>query len=284
LNYGLARTFDRLGQPEREEAVFIAAIAARPHCWKPYWWHAAWLFHHGKFDDSMTAFREMIGHAPDYFEGYSSLGGLLVQRGEYAHAIDTLKLALALRPTKGAFDNLGTAYFNSGRFQEAVGAYNQSFQFGDADYVTWFNLAEAYSWLQDRKAAAAGAYAQAVRLGRDEIATRAKTGHAPNVMIPADLANIFARLGQPDSARVYIARAVSADSTNPNVAYCAALTYWQLGERDKAIAWLQKSVHGGYPTAWLRDSPVFVEWRTIPEFRALVGAATPGPQHAAIRS
>ncbi len=283
-NYRLARIYNRLGQPEREEAVLTAAIAARPHCWKPYWWHAAWLYHRGRVDESMIAFREMIRHAPDYFEGYSSLGGVLVQRGDYAQGIDTLKLALALRPTEGAFDNLGTAYFNSGRFQEAVDAYNQSFQFGDANYITWFNLGEAYSWLQGRKADAAGAYAQAIRLGRDEIATRAKTGRSFNVMIPADLANIFARLGQRDSARVYIARAVSADSTNFNVGYCAALTYWQLGEKDKAIAWLQKSVHGGYPTAWLRDSPVFEEWRAIPEFRALVGTAPPRPLHAASRS
>ncbi|TMQ50055.1 MAG: tetratricopeptide repeat protein [Candidatus Eisenbacteria bacterium] len=268
----IARVDFHLGHPERERADYLASIAERPHCWKPYWWLATWYFRQGDIEKSVTAFREMVRRAPDYSAGYSNLGGVLVQRGDYAQAIDTLKRAIELRPTNGAFANLGTAYFNSRHFQEAVDAYNQSFQFGEASYVLWLNLGDAYSWLAGRKADAAQAYAQAIRLGRDQITVRSKTGGAAEFMIPADLATLFARLGQTDSARIYIARAVSADSTNPRVGYCAALTYWQLGEKARAMAWLARSVHEGYPIAWLRDSPIFADWRAVPEFRALVGS------------
>ena len=75
-----------------------------------------------------------------------------------------------------------------------------------------------------------------------------------------------------------------ADSANSMVQYCAALTYWQLNEKDRGVAWLEKSVQGGYPTAWLRDSPIFQEWRANPAFRALVGEASNTRSRAASRS
>ena len=78
----------------------------------------------------MHRFRQMIRYAPQLNTGYSNLGGLLVLRGEYASAIDTLNLSIQLNPSEIAFDNLGTAYCNTGRFAEAVEAYNQAFQFG----------------------------------------------------------------------------------------------------------------------------------------------------------
>ncbi len=96
-------------------------------------------------------------------------------------------------------------------------------------------------------------------------------------MIPANLATVFPKLGQPDSASIYIARALGADSANPMVDYCAALTFWQLDRKDDAIAWLEKSVHGGYPVTWLRDSPIFQEWRAVPAFAALVAEAHSKP-------
>ena len=279
-----ARMFNRLGQPEREKEIYLAIIARRPHCWQPYWWLATWDFRHGEIDQSIRDYREMVRRAPQYHVGYTSLGAVLVLRGSYSAAIDTLKRSIELRPSKNAFDNLGTAYFNLGRVQDAVDAYNQSFQFGDAGYVSWMNLGDAYSWLQGRDKDAARAYAQAIRLGRDEIHTRALQVHSVDAMIPADLAVLFARLGQADSARVYLRSAVSADSTSPMVANCVALTLWQLGERERAMTWLEKSVQGGYPVAWLRDSPVFREWREVPSFRTLIGAAGSKPQKAASRS
>ena len=272
-----ARTYARLGQPELEKEAYLSTIARHPHWWQPYWWLATWHYREGNVDESIRAFEQMIQRAPDYYQGYSDLGGMLVLRGRYAQAIDTLKRSLALRPMKGAFDNLATAYFNSGRIPEAIDAYNQSFQFGTAGYESWLNLGDAYFWLRNRKDEAAGAYAQAVRLGRDEIRDRARDGRTADVMISANLATVFPKLGQPDSARLYIARAVSADSANPMVDYCAALTYWQLDRRDAAIGWLEKSVHRGYPVTWLRDSPIFREWRAVPAFGALVKEAGSPP-------
>src|SRR6185503_4462959 len=100
-------------------------------------WLAAFHYRAGRPERAIPYFREMIRCAPGLDKGYSSLGGLLVLSGDYAAAIDTLRSSIELRPTKVACDNLGSAYFNSGRLNEAVAAYNQSFQFGFADYASW---------------------------------------------------------------------------------------------------------------------------------------------------
>lgn len=280
----VARNYAHLGQPERELQCYQEAIEQRPIDWQPWWWLSAWHFRRGETDESIRCYRELILRAPLLHRGYASLGGLLVLKGNYDAAVDSLKLSLALRPTKEAFANLGTAYFNTGRFEAAAAAYNQAFQFGDADYVVWLNLGDAYYFLRDRKVDANAAYAQSVRLGCDDLRARAARGSPVDVRIAANVAVLFARLAQPDSARLYLALAVQADTSNSVVGYCAALTYWQFGERGRAMEWLAQAVRQGYPKVWLRDSPVFREWRGIPEFRALVGETEPGPKAAAARS
>ena len=268
--YFLGRTYARLEDREKEKRVYLAAIAKRPHSWAPRWWLATWQFRAGQYDEAMRSYEAMIERAPQLSNGYASLGAILIMRGDYAQAIRTLRRAVALRPTKLAFDNLGTAYFNTRRSAEAVDAYNQSFQFGEPDYRSWFNLGEAYYWLRDRKDQAAGAYREAVRLGSGVMATRAREGRAFDVAIPATLATAYPKLGQADSARESLNRAIAADGTDSYVAYCAALTYWQLNEKEPAMRWLERAVAGGYPVTWLRDSPIFHEWRDVAAFRTLV--------------
>jgi len=274
----LARTYAQIGQPEKERDAYLATIAARPHCWQPHWWLATWYFRNGQVENAIGAYRDMIRCAPDLYRGYSNLGGMLVLQGEYERAIDTLKISIALRPETVGFENLGTAYFNSGRLEQAVEAYNQSFQFGLANYGLWLNLGDAYYWLRGRRDQAAEAYAQAVRMGREEDASRGHGGRTFDVMIPANLSTIFPKIGQPDSARAYLQRALRADSTNARVQCCAAITYWQLGDRKRALAWIERAVHNGYPATWLRDSPVFLEWREEEAFRALIAGAGPRTQ------
>jgi tetratricopeptide (TPR) repeat protein len=278
----LGRAYGLQHRPDEERETYRAAIVRRPHCWKPYWWLAAWEYRHGHAEESIRAYRDMIRHAPDLNRGYSSLGGLLVLRGDYHAAIDTLKRSIALRPDKIAFENLGTAFFNSGKLEQAIDAYNQALQFGFADYYLWLNLGDAYFWLRGRRDQAVEAYRQGVRLGREEMATRAQPGRGRrfDVTIPAYLSAAFPKLGEPDSARVYLQNALRADSTDATVQCCAALTLWQLAEREQAVGWLEKAVRSGYPVTWLRDSPMFEEWRGDTTFRAIIAGAGPQTQRS----
>ena len=273
--YRWGRTFPRMGKTDEERKVYLAAIALRPHCVKPWWWLATWEFRNGHTLAACAAYRDMIRRSPDWFNGYSSLGGVLLLNGLYANAIDTLRIAVELNPAYAAYSNLGTAYFNSGHAAEAVAAYNQAFQFGDVTYVVWLNLGDAYYWLSRRPDQARDAYRQAVRVARADMVERERSGGRPDPLAAAALATIYPKLGEPDSARVMLARALALDSLNTYVQYDAALTQWQLGAHQSAIDWLRRSIASGFPVVWVRDSPVHKDWRGDPGFDALVARATP---------
>jgi len=267
----LARAWARTGDRERERAIYLEVARRRPHAFQPYWWLGNWHHRAGHIPDAIAAYEQMVRRAPQFHSGHFSLGGMRVLSGDYERAIQSLRQAVALMPTSAAYGNLGTAYFNSGRFDEAVEAYNQSFQFGAADAVTWLNLGDAYLWLRGRRQQADQAYRQAIRLGREEAESRARRGASFDAAQVSSLATLYARIAEPDSSRAWLAQALAADSAAPQVQMNAALTHWQLGERGRALDWIERSVRGGYPVTWLRDSPVFREWRTEARFRALVG-------------
>jgi serine/threonine-protein kinase len=273
--YAWGRMWLRLGKPDEERAVYASAASLRPHCFKPYWWLASWQYRNGHIAEAIAGFREMIRRAPDYFNGYANLGGLLLFEGRYDSAIDTLRLAIRLRPDATVFSNLGTAYFNLGRLSPAVDAYNQAFQFDEAGYENWLNLGDAFYWLRGSPDQARAAYRQGVRLGREQLVERAQRGSSPDAMIAAHLASVLPKLAEPESARAMLQQALAIDSLNSRVQYQAALTKWQLGEREAAVAWLRRAVAGGFPIVWLRDSPIHRDWRTDPGFQALLMSATP---------
>jgi serine/threonine-protein kinase len=272
--YLWGKTWTRLGKTDQERSVYEQAAARRPHAFKPRWWLASWEFRNGHVPQAIARFREMVQRSPAYWNGYASLGGLLLFLGDYAAAIDTLRLGTELHPSATAYSNLGTAYFSSGRLSEAVDAYNQAFQFDDADYQLWLNLGDAYFWLRNRPDQARDAFRQGVRLGREQMAARAQRGSAPDPLIPAHLAAALPKLGERDSARAMLRQSLALDSLNSRVQYQAALTLWQLGEREAALDWLRRAVAGGFPVVWLRDSPVHRDWREVPGFQALVASAT----------
>jgi tetratricopeptide (TPR) repeat protein len=275
---GYGRSNRLLGDRGAERAVYLAAIERRPNASRPRWWLANWEFQEGHFEAAMAAYRDMIARAPDFSRGYSSLGAMLVQIGEYGRGIDTLHRALALRASSTIYTNLGTAYFNTGHLNECVDAYNQAFQFDASNYLNWLNLGDAYYWLKGQPDQAHDAYLQAVNLGRARLLQGVESGAPPDPVVTAYLATVFPKLAQPDSARAYVARANAIDSSSVSVQYLVALTCWQLGERQRALDWLERAVSGGYPPPWLRDSPVHKEWHTEPRFMALLAHAGMAPR------
>ena len=256
------------GIANSEKQVYLAAIAKRPHCWAPRWWLATWQFRAGQYDEAMRSYEAMIQRAPQLSTGYASLGGVLILRGEYARAIETLRRSVALRPTKTAFDNLGTAYFNTGTIRRGGGRLQP---------VVPVRGSRLHFVVQPRRSLLLAARAQGS--GRSALIARPCGSGAPRSRRARRRdARSTSRFRPPSrpctpssgrrTARRRALRArLAADSTNSYVAYCAALTYWQLNEREPAMRWLERAVAEGYPVTWLRDSPIFHEWRDVAAFQ-----------------
>ena len=89
------------------------------------------------------------------------------------------------------------------------------------------------------------------------------------------LADYHARIGRRDEA-VEQLRQVGIDPhdptrpTDPHLIFSAALVYHQLGDREAALAWLERAVYWGVPPAELQAFPELDDLRSDPAFQGLV--------------
>lgn len=262
---GLATAYEHLGLLDNAEDVYesmVAALPDDPHCY----WYLGYFYHQqGQDAKAFETFRKMTEVAPDLSRGHAYYGAYLVQLGQYSAAVGACERSIQLKPLDSAYTNLGTAYFQLRDFDEAIRTYREAMGFGYDNYRMWYNLAEAYYWAPGKRDLAAEPYTRAVELARQDIAH-----HPDDFQAMAEAADAFPKLGQPDSARVYIERSLEKSPDHPYVQYWAALVAWQLGARDEALDWLERAVANGYSSVWLRDSPIFDDWRDLPRFQAIL--------------
>jgi tetratricopeptide (TPR) repeat protein len=265
-----ARVYGRQGDADSEEVVYRRAIAQNGYDWRPYYWLATQLYARGRFNESRQSVEDVVRLAPDNYLGYSYRGAVSALEGRYKEAIVDLERSIALNPTADALSNLGTAYFNLRRMSDAILTYNRSFQFGFENHLLWINLGDAYRCSPGREDQAKKAYREAIEHGLKEFEERPY-----HFEIQAELAPILARVGAADSARAWMASSLEKGTDNPNIEYCAALTFWELGQQKEGLDHLEKAVREGYPRTWLRDSALFDAWRGSPRFQVL--ATVPAP-------
>lgn len=93
------------------------------------------LFHLGRLDEAVVAFRAALNLLPDFAIAESNLGLALLNQKQFEEAIGPLQRALALDPSLiEAHYNLGLALYRSGRNAEAIVSYEQFIAKAPKDY------------------------------------------------------------------------------------------------------------------------------------------------------
>jgi serine/threonine-protein kinase len=261
----LADVFHVLGRADEEEATFIAATEALPNDYQYFWRLAYFYYEKGDLEEATSAFARMTELAPYFYRAYASLGGLLIQQGHYEEAAEMLEISLKLKPGYGAYSNLGTLHFNHRNFDKAIQAYKSAVELGTKKYIAHMNLAEAYYWSKKDERSAVESYRRAV-----DLALRKLEGQPDDVYALAMIADMYPKIGEPDSAWIYVDRALALEPENSWLLQYAALVRWQTGHHEEAWSWLEKAVARGFSRAWLRDSAVFDDWRADARFEKLM--------------
>lgn len=257
----------------------------------------------GAWDRAEAAYRQAITRQPEYWKGYNALGVFYYSQGQYAAAIDQYTHGLRLAPANpsllnnvavaywqmhrldeampmfervlmldstrsSAQANLATAYFYQHRFDDAARLYAQAVAQHPQDYTLVGALADAQMWSTDQRAAAPSTYARAIALAKKHLSFR---GQDP--LILGSLAQYYVRLGNPDSARVWLRRAeplVDSSAVDVTLAFGMGELYESLGERERARAWIRRALDRDYGLIPLRHSPWLTGLRTDPEIRRLL--------------
>jgi eukaryotic-like serine/threonine-protein kinase len=265
---GLADSLEHRGQFSEAEQVYRKAIALRPNYWAAYNYLGQFYFKQGRYGEAELQFEQVTKLQPDNIRGLSNLGAAQILEGRYAVAIANFQRAVAISPGADAYSNLGTAYFYSRRYGEAADAYAKAAQLDPANYVIQGNLGDCYYWMPSQRSAANHAYRKAIDLATEESHVNPR-----DASLPIRLAKYQAMLGEKEVALDALGRGLDMQPRDPELLFEIALVYQQTGDRDRAVAWLSKSLAAGASLASIRDEPVFASLHSDPRFQKLMSLA-----------
>jgi serine/threonine protein kinase/tetratricopeptide (TPR) repeat protein len=261
---GLASAYEKLGMLLKAEEIYKRAIKLRPEYWAGYSVLAAFYGHQGRYDDAAEVFAQVTRLVPDHVYGWSNLGGMYLLEGNYSEAIQMLQHSIALRPTAIAFSNLGTARFYQRKFGEAAGAYREAIKINEREYVIWGNLGDAYHWDPRNRTRADAAYRQALLLGQEQLKVNPR-----DATLLGYMAYYYAMLNEKAKAENFAKKAIAMNPQNPELLFNIAQTCCQLGEMDQTLDWLKQAMAAGFSRTTIRDTPLFDNVWSAPEFRRL---------------
>lgn len=203
---------------------------------------------------------------PDLAEAHAARGTALAINNRHEEAERAFENAILLNP--GLYEPYyfyGRDCLSAGKFEKAARLFNEACKIRPEDYQAPSFLAMAYAEL-GREKEQKETYRRALECVEKHIDLHPDDGRALSFGAYA-----LVEQGQPDRARQWSERALDADRDEPAIMYNVACTYSLLGELDRAIELLNRSIEQGYGhRAWLSHDPDLAPLREDPRFKQLL--------------
>ena len=203
---------------------------------------------------------------PDNTRAYNNLGSAFLQQERFDKATEMYERSLSLDKNATAYSNLGTALYQQGQYADAARSFEGAVALPGATFLHWFNLGAASYWAPDRRRAKE-AYETAVKLG--EQARAASNRVDPSRL--AELASGYAVLAllsdgrrrrrSIEPGRFNLIALIEQQPRDAGVLSTVATTYEELGDRSKALDWLEQAIKAGYSLKRIERSPWLKELR-----------------------
>ena len=123
----------------------------------------------GQLPQAVDSFREAVRLKPDFSDAYNNLGVALAQSRKWEEALTAFEKVLTFpfyRSPEIVYQNLGWAYYNLDRYQEAEKALKSALRLDPQMALTHYTLGLLYE-RQHRKPDALQSYRKAVKLTAD---------------------------------------------------------------------------------------------------------------------
>src|SRR5437764_1249638 len=188
------------------------------------------LFYDLDFAGSTMEFERALSLDPNYATAHHWYGGggPLLALGQFDRAIKEGKRAVELDPLSLINNaDLGWLYFNARRYNEAEAQARKTLEMDSHFYLAHYYLGEVLQ-LKGQLTEAIAEYKKAAELDDD-----------PFVL--GLLAQAYAKLGQRDEALKMLGQLQELATRRYVTGYSFALVHIALGEKDKAIDWLERA-------------------------------------------
>lgn len=267
----LATVHRRRGDWRQAETTYRRAITLQPEYWKGYNLLGAFYYGQGRYAEAIAQYQHGLRLAPANPALLNNVAVAYWQMHRLDDAMAMFERILALDATRlSAQSNLATAYFYLGRFDDAARLYDQTLQQLPSDYELVGALADAQSWSTRHQDDAPASYRRAIRLATEHLSFR---GQDP--LVAGSLAQYYARLAQPDSARHWLGAVealVDSSATDVVLSFAIGELYESLGDRTKALAWMRRALDHDYGWIPLLYSPWLADLRSDPRVQRLIEA------------
>jgi eukaryotic-like serine/threonine-protein kinase len=269
----LGRAHFRLGQREEAEKDFLKAVSLAPGDWTAQNSLGSYYLNVNRLDDAIREYERMQALAPDNTRAYNNLGTAYFQQERFDKATEMYERSLSLDKNATAYSNLGTALYQQGLYADAARSFEGAVALPGATFLHWFNLGAACYWAPDLRGRSKEAYATAIKLGEQARAT----GKVEPLRL-VELASGYAVLGllsagseaQQHRNQAYrLLATIEPPLREAGLLATLATTYEELGDRVKALDWLEQAIKAGYSIKRIERSPWLKDLRTDGRYTGL---------------
>jgi serine/threonine protein kinase/Tfp pilus assembly protein PilF len=206
---------------------------------------------------------------PDLAEAHASRGLTASMKKQYEEAEAEFRNAMRLGPRLfEPYYYYARNCYAQGKLEDAVVWFEQASKVCPEDYQAPMLLASTLNGL-GLKAEAIAAYRRGLSAAEKHLELHPDDSRALYFG-----ANALSQLGEPTKSMEWAGRALQFEGEEPQVLYNVACVYALLGEADKAVDCLEKSVTLGWgQREWMQHDPDLASLRDHPRFRALMHAA-----------
>lgn len=225
-----------------------------------------WEASEANLKEADAASRQALELDPELAEAHAARGLAVSLNKRYEEAQREFETAIRLNPNLfEAYYFYARARFTEGRLEEAAGLFEKACQVNPQDYQAPSLLAMVYAGL-GQKAEAARVYRRALQVTEKHLELHPDDARALYLG-----AGSLCQLGERQRSMEWAGRALAMDPEDAGVLYNVACVYSLLGEVEKAIACLEKSITSGMgQKEWIENDPDLNSLRSHPRFQALL--------------
>ncbi len=265
---GLAQVLAGSGRLEEAEALLHEALRATRSV-SNYFMLGTIEYRAGRYAAAADAFKQATEAAPDNAGAYTMLGNSQYILRDLQQAVGNFEHAVRLGPTAAAHANLALVYYDSGRYHDALQAYEQALQRDPKSVTNHRNIGDVYARL-GRTAESRAAYERAIELSDELLAVN------PNDVRTIGLVALCeAKLGRKSEAERHAAEAVAVDSANREAWQRSAEVHALLRQPDAALRDLTIAIARGFDPQMARIDDDLAPLRKLPRFEEIL-KASPG--------
>ncbi|HEV2447126.1 MAG TPA: tetratricopeptide repeat protein, partial [Candidatus Sulfopaludibacter sp.] len=231
----LAGVYESTNRDNDAVATYRRALEAQPSDYRLYLTLGSFYFFRNQYSLAEQQYRKVVELAPWLASGHMDVGLALARQGRFAEAEQALAEALKIRSSSLLLMNLGGLCYLQEHYSDAARYFEQSMAGGEKSAVQYRDLGDAYRQL-GRAQDAGAAYREGLALAEEDVARNPR-----DAVNRARLALLAAFLGDRRRAGFELSQALATQPENPTVMREAAITYEMLHQRDNTLQVLRKA-------------------------------------------